>query len=99
MNKARPVHGMTLPHWTFEETIYTWGMPHDAFCIRRRYHVLTTRNVPGDPGWHISFRPWCSEKHEVNPTPAIRRDEWFGNVAMMIADKVKFRAENHDDDS
>ncbi len=27
-----------------------------------------------------AFRPWCSEKYEGNPTPAIARDEWFADV-------------------
>ncbi len=80
VKKRRPVYGMALPHWTYEETINTFGTPHDAFCIQRRYHVLVTRNVPTDPGWHVSFRPWCSEKYEGNPAPAIARDEWFTDV-------------------
>lgn len=71
---------MTLPHWEFQGTMYTFGTPHDSFCIRRRYHVLTTWNVPGDPGWHISFRPWCSERYEVDPTPRIPREEWYRDV-------------------
>lgn len=75
---------MALPHWKFGETLYVLGLPHDGFCVKRRYHVLVSRDAPA-PGWHISVRPFCSEPDEVEPTPIVGRELWLPDVIAFFA--------------
>ncbi len=65
-----------LPHWTFDGTVFPFGYALDRFCGRRRYHVIVSKDAPPiEPGWHISFRPWCSD-----PKKCVPRREWEPDV-------------------
>lgn len=72
---------MQLPHWTLEGSPSSMGYVHDNFCVRRLYHVIVSRNVPSElVGWHVSVRPFCSQRGEVEPTPPVSRWTWYPDV-------------------
>jgi hypothetical protein len=73
-------YGIALPHWRGLGTQILMGVPHDGFCARQRYHVLVSRDVPGEPGWHVSVRDWCSDSEGRNPRPPIPAAEWRPDI-------------------
>ena len=72
---------MQLPHWTLEGSPTDYGFTVDKFCVRRLYHVIVSRNTPPEmAGWHMSVRPFCSEKGERDPTHPVSRWTWYPDV-------------------
>lgn len=69
-----PYYKLKLPHWTLERRGLLFGYVLDRFCVRRRYHVMVSKDAPA-PGWHISFRCWCSD-----PTNRVPRSEWEPDI-------------------
>ncbi len=74
-----PHHGFKMPHWKFEGTDEMTGFPMDRFCIARRYHIIVTRHALA-PGWHISVRPWCSDRRQT-----VLRSIWEADVRLAFA--------------
>lgn len=75
---ATPYYGVQLPHWKSDGGEYIMDCPLDRFCVRRRYHILLSKDIKGAPGWHVSFRNWCHD-----PNRRVPRKEWEGDVAAL----------------
>ena len=73
-----------LDHWTYEGTAWLSDVPHDGFCVGRAFHVMVSKDVPGEPGWHISVRPYCSGPRRADRTPSIPRERWWPQVEKLF---------------
>ena len=78
----QPHWGIKLDHWTFEgsETLAGSSTPLDRFCIARSYHIIICKDVPGEPGYHMSCRPFCSQIYSLDPTPTVPRRLWYRDI-------------------
>ena len=52
-----------------------------AFCVHQRWHILVSADI-GDPGWHVSVNPVCTNKPAMPETPEL---EWLPALERFMA--------------
>lgn len=80
-----PHYKIQLPNWRYENTQIVMGVKFDGFCVGLRYHVILSKDVPGEPGWHFSVRPWCSQQYGKYPTVKLKEEIWRPDVPALEA--------------
>ena len=84
MERHRGFWDKQLDHWIYEGTALLAGSPHDGFCVDRTFHVVVSKGVPGEPGWHVSVRPYCSGPVKEFRTNSIQRDRWWPDIQELF---------------